>query len=132
MNRKRIFTIILIATITTVIAAQVSWAGSRAQHRLEGAALGIGALILTKAIIDQHRVDTAVVIPSDRHCGHRRPHHRPAGHWEVQKMWVPAEYKKVWNPGHYNRRGKWRPGRWINIEVEPGHWSERRVWRPYH
>jgi hypothetical protein len=47
-------------------------------------------------------------------------------------MWVPAEYKKVWNPGHYNRRGKWRPGRWINIEVEPGHWSERRVWRPYH
>ena len=132
MNRKRIFTIVFIGIITIAVAAPVSWAGSRAQHRLEGVAIGIGALILTKAIIDQHRINTAVVIPADHHYGHRRPHHRPAGYWEVQKKWVPAENKKVWNPGHYNRRGKWRPGRWIKIEVEPGHWSKRRVWRPYH
>ena len=132
MNRKRIFTIILISIITMAVAVPVSWAGSRGQHRLEGAVIGIGALILTKAIIDHHRHDTTTVTSVSHQYKHRRPHHRPAGYWEVQKIWIPAEYEKVWNPGHYNKRGKWRPGHWINIEVEPGHWFKRRVWRPYH
>ena len=117
MNRNRIFTIIFISLITVAVAVPVSWAGSRGQHRLEGAVIGIGALILTKAIIDHHRHDAATVTSVTHRYNHRRPHHRPAGYWEVQNVWVHAEHDKVWNPGHYNRRGKWRPGRWIKIEA---------------
>jgi hypothetical protein len=132
MNGKPIFTIILIGMITIAATASTSWAGSRAHHRLEGAVIGIGALILTKAIIDHHRPDTTTAISVTHNYRHHRPHHPPAGYWEVQKVWIPAQYEKVWNPGHYNRRGKWRPGRWINIEVAPGRWAERRVWKPHH
>lgn len=131
MNRKRIFYIILIGIVTIVFSAPASWAGSPAQHRLEGVAIGIGALILTKAIIDHHRHDMASVTPAGYYRKPHRPRHRPAGYWDIEKAWVPPKYDKVWNPGHYNRRGRWIPGHWMEIEVEPGHWSERKVWVPY-
>jgi len=35
-----------------------------------------------------------------------------------RKIWVPPVYIKVWNPAHYNRKGRWVPGRWIEIERE--------------
>lgn len=132
MNRKRIFTIIFIGIISIAVAVPASWAGSRARHRLEGAVIGIGALMLTQAIIDHHHHDAAVATTVTHGYGHHRPHHKPAGYWDIQKEWVPATYKKVWNPGHYNRRGNWVPGRWIRIEVKPGHWTRKRVWRPYY
>ena len=54
--------------------------------------------------------------------------HQHRGYWEVRKEWVPSTYKKVWNPGHYNRHGKWKAGHWIEIEDAPGYWTETRVW----
>ena len=132
MNGKRIISIILFASVAIAFAAPATWAGSPSQHRLEGAAIGIGALILTKAIIDHHRHEVAAVAPASHRYGNHRPRRAPAGYWEIQKKWVPATYNRVWNPGHYNRRGRWIPGRWMNIEVEPGHWSKRRIWVPYH
>jgi hypothetical protein len=58
---------------------------------------------------------------------HRRQHPRQ-GHWELKKEWVPAVYKRVWNPGHYNRHGRWVRGRWVEIIDEPGYWVEKKVW----
>lgn len=131
MNRKRMFTIIFVGIIAIAITASASWAGSRGRHQLEGFAIGVGALLLTKAIIDHHH-DTVVVAPTTHKHRHRRPHHKPSGYWEVRKEWVPAIHKKVWNPGHYNRRGIWVGGRWIKVETHPGHWTKRRIWVPYH
>lgn len=131
MNRKRMFTIIFIAIITIAMTAPLSWAGSRERHQLEGFAIGVGAVLLTKAIIDHHHHDRVSVTPAAHNYRHRRPHHRPAGYWEIQKEWVPAIHKKVWNPGHYNRHGDWVRGRWIKIEKHPGHWTRKRVWIPY-
>lgn len=57
----------------------------------------------------------------------KRPH-RQRGHWETRKIWIPAEYEKVWNPGHYNRRHKWVKGHWIEIETRPGYWKTETYW----
>lgn len=127
MNTKRFFTLFLIAIISIAFTASASWAGSAQKHRLEGAVIGIGALILTKAIIDHQR---------DVYAAQTQPtvyeyHHRPAGYWDTQKEWVPARYEKIWNPGHYNRRGHWVSGHWVQKEIEPGYWTQRRVWVPY-
>lgn len=128
MHRKSIITIILVGLITLVIAIPASWAGSRTQHRMEGVVIAIGTMVLAKAIIDQHHANNAAY-HSPRPCHRdRRPHYRPAGHWEIQKRWVPSRYKKVWNPGHYRPCGKWAPGRWIKIKTRHGHWSKKRVW----
>jgi len=65
-------------------------------------------------------------------CGSIHPSPSPAirllGH---SKEWVAAEYKRVWNPGHYGRHGAWINGHWKRIEVSPGHWAKKRVWVAY-
>jgi len=72
--------------------------------------------------------------PESKHHRHRYiradhpKRHRCKGKWEMRKEWVPPTYKRVWNPGHYNRRGKWVPGHWIEIEDTPGYWIKTRVW----
>lgn len=77
--------------------------------------------------------------PSDR-CRYRPPvarvpFHRcqpspppPAGYWELRRVWVPATYRQVWNPAHYNERGHWVSGRYIEIVDQPGHWEKQRIW----
>jgi hypothetical protein len=35
---------------------------------------------------------------------------------------------RVWEPGQYNRKGKWVSGGWIEVEKDPGYWIEERVW----
>lgn len=128
MYRKSIITMIFVGVITLAIAVPASWAGSRAKHRMEGVVIGVGAMILAKAIIDHHHEhDAAYHAPKARYHPRRYNHHR-AGYWDVQKVWIPPHYKKVWNPGHYKRSGKWVPGRWIKIQDRPGYWSTKRIW----
>ena len=130
MNIKRFFIIIGIVMFTVVTFAPQSWAGSASRHRIEGAVIGIGAVILGAALLDQHRSyhHEAEVVSVRKH--HPRPH-RPAGYWETHREWVPAKYEKVWNPGHYNRRGHWVRGHWTQIQIESGYWHTERVWVPY-
>ena len=68
--------------------------------------------------------------PPRHHGRYDRSHHRP-GHWEVRKVWVPPAYEKVWNPGHYNKRGHWKPSRWVRVEISPGYWKKERIWVPH-
>ena len=128
MNQKRFLTLCVVVIFSLIWAAPAAWAGSAQRHRLEGAIIGIGALMLTKAIID-HSHDVYVA-PSPRPVV--RPYGQPeSGCWQIQRQWVPARHKKVWHPGHYNRSGRWVPGSWMQIEIESGYWTERRVWVPY-
>ena len=65
--------------------------------------------------------------PVDRHppgprCRGRR------GHWELQRVWVPPAFKKVWKPGHSGHRGRWLPGCWVKVRVSKGYWKKQRVW----
>ena len=126
MNTKRIMTLLLIPFISIAFSVSAAWAGSAQRHRVEGAVIGIGALLLTQAIINHH---DAYAVDSTSNL--RKHHHHRAGHWDTQKKWVPAQYKKVWNPGHYDRRGRWVRGHWTQLLIKPGYWVEEKVWVSY-
>jgi hypothetical protein len=120
--------------VTVATIPDNTWAGSTQRHRWEGVAIGIGAAIIGSALINSLHGSPAVVGPAPTqaavHYYHERPR-APKGYWTIEKEWVEPTCKKEWNPGHYNRRGQWVPGGWIQLEVEPGHWIERKVWVPY-
>ena len=110
-------------------------AGSPQSHRWEGVAIGIGAAIIGSALLRSMHESQAVVVPERRPVSAHRPHYQPvpepAGYWSVRKVWIPPRYEKNWNPGHYNRRGRWVAGHWIELERQPGYWVEKKVWVPY-
>ena len=130
MNTKRFLILTAIALFSTASLAPHSWAGPAARHRVEGAVIGIGAVILGQALLNHHRYQRpeAHTVVIQRY--HPRRHPRPAGYWTTHKEWVPPKYEKVWNPGHYNRRGHWVPGHWTRIKTESGYWRTERVWVP--
>jgi len=131
MKIKNIIIILLAVTLSLCLAAPPAWAGNVQRNRWEGVAIGIGASVLGHALFSNyfHRQAAPEVVyrhPSPRR--HKPYYHRKArAYWEIRKEWVPPTYERVWNPGHYNRRGHWVEGRWMEIEKEPGYWIEKRV-----
>jgi hypothetical protein len=135
MNTRKIIAVICAAVLGTVIAVSPSWAGSKQRHRWEGVAIGIGAAILGKAILDTYHHNYHATGPHAgpaivEHHYHQAPP-EPAGYWETRKEWIPPVYTKKWNPGHHNRHGHWVEGHWLRIEVQPGYWEYQKVWVPY-
>jgi hypothetical protein len=126
MNPKRFLILLCTALFSLAVVAPNGWAGSPQQHRLEGIAIGIGALILGKALVDAHQNGHFEARVAAYQTDYPE-HHRPRGHWESRRVWVPAKYKKAWNPGHHNRHGRWVPGQWRRTEIQPGHWINQRV-----
>jgi hypothetical protein len=139
MKKNRFFIVLLVGLVSFGLVASPVWAGNVQRNRWEGVAIGAGAVILGKVLWDHFHY------PRHAYDGyHHRPYypshklHPPkhkyyprakrSGHWEIRKVWVPPVYEKVWNPGHYNRRGCWVPGKWIEIEKRPGYWDKERVW----
>ena len=53
---------------------------------------------------------------------------RQGGHWKTRKVWIPPVYRNVWEPQHYDRRGRWVSGRWIRIVDRPGYWTKTKTW----
>ncbi len=127
MNAKRLMIIMLIAIFGLVCAAPSSWAGSPQQHRIEGIAIGIGALILGKAILDAAHGDHYPEVTVAAHYQARPAHYKTGGPRKTQRVWVPAQYKRAWTPGHYSHRGLWVPGHWKQIVIQPGHWVNQSV-----
>ena len=129
MRNTRIATIAIMAVLGFTLIVSSAEAGSRHRrhrHMLQGAAIGIGAMMIGKAIHDQiHHRPLEARLPVERYSP---PPRRDCGHWEVRRVWVPPTYRQVWNPGHYNRRNHWVPGRWIEMVDRPGYWDERRAW----
>jgi len=99
-----VFTLLL--TLSTV-----SYAGDRQRGRWEGVAIGLGAVTLYNLF--QHGYPSPIILP---HHGYPRPiyHrppavHRPSGHWEIHREWIPERRERVWIPGHYED-GYWVEG----------------------
>jgi hypothetical protein len=133
MKSNKLLFSIVVALIAIVLTSSSVLAGSKQRHRWEGVAIGVGAAILGHAIYQTHKVErqpqVVYVQPEpNRHYRHRHPPRHPRGHWEWQKIWVPPTYEKVWNPGHYNRKGRWVPGHWIEVQTSAGCWTKERVW----
>ena len=132
MKNNHVLTLWIIVMLSLSLVAPTVWAGNVQRNRWEGVAIGIGAALLGSAIYNHrlsNRTEREVVYhspPYSRHKPHYR--HRPGGYWELRKEWIPPTHKEVWNPGHYNRQGRWVEGHWMEIEKEPGYWVEKRVW----
>lgn len=130
MKKTKLIILILVSVFTITILTPTAYAGNTQKHRWEGVAIGIGVALLGSAFIKQNRHYSR---PAPEPVYKRRSapapgysHHR--GHWEVRKEWIPPVYKKVWNPGHYNKKGRWVEGHWIEIVNQAGCWEETRVW----
>ena len=128
MKKTRLIILIIVSVFAISILTPNAYAGSTQKHRWEGVAIGIGAAILGSALLNQHRpyvppapapVYKAPPPPARSYYG---------GHWEIRKEWIPPTYKKVWNPGHYDKMGHWVEGHWIEIVDRPGCWEETKVW----
>jgi hypothetical protein len=140
----------IISTIAAVSLMVVfSSAPAHADRKtMEGFLLGTGVAILGTAIIHGINKDNKPVYQTsysdhrtdryNRH--HRKDRHRPykkyrhnhrRGHWEIEHVWVEPVYEKKWNPGHYNRHGKWVSGRYERFEICKGYWKKERVWVRY-
>lgn len=127
-----------IAIVTAVFliigfTAGISQAGAARRHAIEGIILGTGVAILSTAIIHSMNKPEPVVV---KHVyQHDSPRHgkkwKKKGHWKTRKIWVEPEYETRWNPGHYNRRGKWVKGRYKEFKVADGYWRSRKVWVKY-
>ena len=134
MKKKNLIILLLTAILCFSFPTSSVWAGSKHDYRRQGIAIGIGAAILGTALFGQynrgyyshHRsaIHRAPVYryPTPRHRQHRE------GHWEMRKERVHPTYRRVWNPGHYNRHGEWVNGHWIKVVDQPGYWTKTRVW----
>ncbi len=53
----------------------------------------------------------------------------PAGHWEMQQVWVPETRQRYWVNQYYDAsRNVWVLGHWEERQVTPGYWTQRQVW----
>jgi hypothetical protein len=131
MQTKKLFFIPVVAILTIALVPPAAVAGSKQRHRWEGVAIGVGAAILGHAVYQAHKTvpkPQRVCVNNERGANQR---HRPGyrhGHWEWQRVWVPPSFETVWNPGHYDRKGRWQKGDWIQVQRETGHWTRERVW----
>lgn len=140
-----------IITITTAVILLVCFsngsarAGSARRHTLEGVKTGSGVTISGAVVISKLNRDSKSY-PVERHYQsnqkyhaayrydpHKKHHkklkaHHPRGHWEIEKIWVGPVYKTKWNPGHYNRRGKWICGKYNNFLVKEGYYQKKKMW----
>ena len=155
---KKQLTIILTTILAFTLITAPAFAGSKQRHRWEGVAIGAAAAtllapaLLAPSIVAPH-VRVNANVSNVKHRENRPPRyrdHRPArerkytstqyrdhrpnkrqrgrGHWEARKVWVDPIVEQVWNPGHYNKRNRWVPGHYIEIEKSPGYWTKERVW----
>jgi hypothetical protein len=135
---------IVTATLTLILFSTVSSAHAD-RKTMEGFIIGTGVAMLGAAIINgmNNNADVAYTPHHSKqhdynyngqryksknrsHRQHYKGRHR--GHWEIEKIWIEPVYETKWNPGHYNRRGKWINGRHEKFLVAKGWWQESKVW----
>ncbi len=133
MKTRSIFTIAIVTILMLVLSTGPASAGRYHHHnnhdRLKGVAIGVGAAILVSSLINHSR-DYSYREPEPCYVPPPPPQEyvQQGGHWEIRKQWVSPTYKRVWNPDHYDERGVWVEGAWIDIVDQPGYWKENRIW----
>ena len=120
--------IIGLVAVMLLTLSSVSFAGDRARGRWEGFAMGLGAVTLYNLFQHGH---FSPVIPThrahERHIYYHPPVvHKPSGHWEIRREWIPERRERVWIPGHYED-GYWVKGHY-EVRVFPGYYVEHTVW----
>ena len=139
--------LIAITTATLLIICFSTVSAHAADRKtMEGFMIGTGVAILGAALLhnankgprlkvltpdqDQHRDRNhyAGYGYGHKRKHHKRYHHGPRGHWEIEKVWVEPVYETKWNPGHYNRRGEWVEARNEKFLVKDGYYQEEKVW----
>ena len=129
MKKRSIFLILIITVLSIIMVTNAAFAGSAQHNRWKGVAIGLGAAIIGSALYKQYKSQPQQVYSYQRPRYYRSPpSHHSHGFWEIRKEWIPPTYKEVWNPAHYDERGRWVEGCWIKITNEPGYWIEKRVW----
>lgn len=120
---------ILILGLSTSFAQ----AGAARRHTIEGFLLGTGVTLLGTAIVNSINSPPPMVAstlpprcPGPRYAPHHKRHGK--GHWEIRNIWIEPIYESKWNPGHYNKRGKWVSGRVQEFIVTQGYWEKEKVW----
>lgn len=147
---KKILSSSIAVMVCLCLLASPAWAGSKQRHRWEGLAIGLGAAVVGSALLNAARQpnnEVTVVNPSQglnyapappRVYAPSMPSPPPVyqappappcprAYWETRKTWVEPTYKRIWNPAHYNKNGRWIPGGWIEIIEHEGRWIEERV-----
>jgi hypothetical protein len=73
---------------------------------------------------------TVIVLDAiNRLCYAPAPGVVPAGHWEIQQVWVPGTSRRYWGNQYYAQiRNVWVLGHWEEIPGTPGYWTQRQVW----
>ena len=116
---------IAIAALALIVAVTgVATAGPARRHTMEGFVLGAGIALLGTAIIHGMAEPEPVVVH------HHPPRHEPPGrgHWETRRVWMEPVTETRWNPGHYDRHGRWVQGRYEQVIVSDGYWSTQQIW----
>lgn len=134
MRKKSFIITVLVFIFCFVFMVNSAMAGSKQRERWKGVAIGVGAAIIGSAILNsqkQYAYETPCIYSEPGPQRHQAPGRAGRGHWETRKEWVPPVYENVWNPGHYDKRGRWVEGHWIKIVDRPGYWIERRMWVAY-
>ena len=133
---KKLISIITASFLILVVSTSFAHAGAARRHTIEGFLLGTGVTLLGTSIVRSmnpapepakvvvHHYNTHQYRNHYNTCrdrGHRR------GHWKKRKGWMKPVYETRWNPGHYNKRGKWVPGRYQEFHMAEGYWKKDRM-----
>ncbi len=103
---KKLLTFATMVAVCLAFSVPQADAGRKQRHRWQGAAIGIGALMLGGAILhDIHRTHHRPRVYYDHGYDSRRYESReyyrtpppPNGHWEEKKTWIPPTYERIWN-----------------------------------
>lgn len=134
MKRTQKLIIAVAAVLSLGLISTSVWAGSKQQHRWEGVAIGVGAVIVGSALINHHAYGYHGGPPvafsftyrenhphPSRHHGYRKPHY--GGH---QNHWRPHDrgprykgHRQYGDTLSHRRNGKWQ-------FKNPGHHGDRR------
>ena len=131
MKQKNLIIILITIVFSLSLVVSSAWAGSKQRHRWEGVAIGIGAAVLGSALLNNYSHPPAKVVyrygpPRHRHYYRHRNHGHYRGHYKHRRYRVSPD-RRVWNPGHYNPRGYWVPGRWVVIDRGHDHRGKDRA-----
>lgn len=124
---------ILILTLISLFIIAPAEAGSKTRHRLQGAAIALGAVAIGGLMAHQLYAHVPPPPPRVVYYPPPEPYYCPPraeyipGHWETVREWIPGTWEKVWVPGHYDRCGNWVAGHY-EYRQTPGRYVERRVW----
>ena len=121
--------IIGLAVVTLLSQSSLSFADDRVRGRWEGVAIGLGVASLFHLFA--HGQPSPVIPPPRPYYERPIPYYppvvsAPAGHWGIQRVWIPERQEAVWVPSYY-LNGYLVQGHY-EVRVYPGYYKDRNVW----